>query len=911
MYIVPHSHYDAIWIFNKKDNLDINCNYIIKKAIEILKKEKDFKFIIEQTYLLEYIEYNYPELFDELKSFVIADRIEISSGEYLMADAMIPSGETTIREIMEGKSYVMEKFGKDVTVFWGADSFGYNAQMPQILTECGYKYFAFRRGITDPIKSEFYWKGLDGTKILTHWMPLGYRAGFELSILHQTFLQLKRQVSTRHILMPSGSGSTPPQPELCEIVRKYNEYSDSMKSEDYPSMSISTLSEFFIALVQELKEKNISIPTKKGELYSGTASKVFPDITSTRSWIKQNFKEYETCLLMLERWSTILKLISKDTSYSDELKKYWRQIMFFAMHDSITGTGIDPVYEEMRDVFNKMDNTLRKCLIDCLKKIAKIMTDLNEGSHYIIVFNSVSWETEEWLELDVCFAVDEAYEILGLRSKDNEIIDLDILNCELHENDRGIKTATIGFIAKMPSIGFVKYELLFKNNKEQKPENTQFSTLSYSTSHETKFTFDGFTLDMNAETGIFTILKDKKLFLIGNNLRIEEELGDLYYHKDTTNIIKSESGEGIFFGAFKKEKYYVLSGKIRTKITYQSKYYAIRWPYRLTEKISPILYEHSFVTIRKEIFLYKGQSRIDCVTYIDNNHPHIRLRMEFDVPFKGYTYWSGSQFGAIRRPTNLFYISKIPDIAKKWKEIPSGIFPSIEWIDYSNKEQNIGITLTHFGIPSHEIRDNRIYLTLLRGVETLSADGDTGPYIPTPDAAEKKEYTFKYSIIPHMGDWKKTTSYRYGMVFNMRPIAFHLIKDKDNNNNNNIHYSYDTKLNNKDNKTDTPNKFSFLNIDSKNVIVSTIKLSQYISETTDKNKSIVIRLYETEGISTITKVQFHFPVKSVVCLNLLEQRKKDYDSETEEITISDKDNKTISFTLGAFKIITLKIEFNI
>ena len=911
MYIVPHSHYDAIWIFNKKDNLDINCNHIIKKVIEILKKEKDFKFIIEQTYLLEYIEHNYAELFNEIKNFVTEGRIEISGGEYLMADAMLPSGETTIREIMEGKSYVMEKFGKDVIVFWGADAFGYNAQMPQILTECGYKYFAFRRGITDPIKAEFYWKGIDGTTILTHWMPLGYRAGFDLSILHQTFLLLKRHVSTRHILMPSGSGSTPPQPELCETVHKHNELSEISKSDDYPYMQISTPTEFFTALTQELQEKNISIPIKKGELYSGKASSVFPDVTSTRSWIKQGFREYETCLLMLERWNAILNLISTDTSYSDELKKYWKQAMFFAMHDSIAGTGVDPVYEEMRDTFNKLDNTLRKSLFECLEKIANILVDLKVGSHYIMAFNSVSWGTEEWMEVEVNFAVDEVYEITGLRSKDDEIIDVDILDCELHDKDQGIKIARIGFMAKMPSLGFVQYELVFKNNKEQKLENTQYSIPSFSStiSHETKFTFDDFTLEMDAETGIFRVLKDQKLFLIGNNLRIEEELGDLYYHKDAMGIIKSESGEGIFFGAFKKEKYYVWNGKTRTKIIYQSKYYAIRWPYRLTEKLSPVLYEHSYITIRKEIFLYKGQTRIDCVTYIDNHHPHIRLRMEFGVPFKEYTYWSGTQFGAIRRPINLFYLSKIPDISKKWKETPSGVFPSLEWIDYSNKKQNIGVTLTHFGIPSHEIRDNSIYLTLLRGADTLSADGDSGPYVPISDAEEKKEYIFKYSIIPHTGDWRNISSYKHGMTFNMKPLVFHMTKNKDSNNNS-ICSPCDVKSENKYNKINyLLDSFSFINVYPNNIIVSTIKLPRYIPESIDKNESIVIRLYETEGISSITKVQFYYRVKSVLCLNLLEH-KKDYDSNS-EITISGSSNNTICFTLGAYKIITLKIEFDI
>lgn len=904
VYVVPHSHYDAIWIFSKEENFDINCNFIIKKAIEILKNEKDFKFIIEQTYLLENIENSYPELFSEIKKFVEEGRIEIAGGEYLMADVMLPSGEVLIREILEGKAYVKEKFGKDITVSWGADEFGYNAQWPQILRGSGYKYFAFRRGINEPLKSEFYWKGIDGTSILSHWMPLGYRAGLDLTLLHETFEQLRRQSATRHVLMPSGSGSTPPQPELCSTINNYNESAKNMK--DNPFMKVSTPSEFFNSLEQEIQEKNISLPTKRGEMYSGKASYVFPDSSSTRSWIKQGFKEYESCLLMLERWSTILRIISKDIDFTYDLKKYWKQALFFAMHDSLPGTGIDGVYEEMRSAFDKIENTLKKSFRDCLGEIINVLFNHSDNSHYIMVFNSVSWDVKEWVEANVNFAIDEAFEIMELRAiSTNEIVDVEILDLELHERDRGIKNIQIGFIARIPAVGFSIYEIIFrKRGKGENNNMPQLSLMAYPRSYETRFNFDDFTLEIDAETGIFTLMKSDRLYFIGNEVRIEEELGDLYYHKDVTGIIKSESGEGIPFGVFKKEKYSVLNGKIRTKIVFQNKYYAIRWPYRLNEKLPTIIYQHSFLTIRKEISIYKGLSRIDCVTHIDNSHPHVRIRVKFDVPFKGYSYWTGTQFGAVQRPTNLFYLNKDPDAFKKWKELPSGTFPSIEWIDFSNKEQDIGVTLSHFGIPSHEIRDNSIYLTLLRGVETLSADGTKGPCIATPDAAEKRPYTFKYSLVPHTGDWRDASSYKEGIIFNMKPAALHITKHKKKENNN---YSNNTELINMRNDVISSNGFSFLSITPKNVILSTLKLPQH-EILDDNNKVVILRIYETEGKSVVTNIQFYYPIKSASYLNLIEDQKNE--NETNIVITGSKKN-TLSFVINAFKIITLKIEFGI
>ncbi|MEA3342547.1 MAG: glycoside hydrolase, partial [archaeon] len=146
IYLVPHTHYDAIWVFTKEDYFHINITFILKNVVELLEKTKDYKFMIEQTFLLEEVEREYPELFSKIAKYIKEGRIEIANGEYLMADTMIPCGETLVREILAGKKYVKDKFGADVPVMWQADSFGLNAQLPQIYKKCGYKHVAFRRG---------------------------------------------------------------------------------------------------------------------------------------------------------------------------------------------------------------------------------------------------------------------------------------------------------------------------------------------------------------------------------------------------------------------------------------------------------------------------------------------------------------------------------------------------------------------------------------------------------------------------------------------------------------------------------------------------------------------------------------------------------------------------------------------
>ena len=123
-----------------------------------------------------------------------------------------------------------------------------------------------------------------------------------------------------------------------------------------------------------------------------------------------------------------------------------------------------------------------------------------------------------------------------------------------------------------------------------------------------------------------------------------------------------------------------------------SNYYALRWPYRLTDKLKPILFRHNYIKIKKEIIIYNELSRIDFITHIHDRHPHSRIRVRFETPIISKNYWSGTQFGAIRRRTNQHYSRKEN---MKMSEKPTGVFPSLEWIDYSDKDH--GVSVLHQG----------------------------------------------------------------------------------------------------------------------------------------------------------------------------------------------------------------------
>ena len=840
IYLVPHTHYDAIWIFTKEDYFYINIDLILKKVVDLLEKQKDYKFLIEQTYLLSVVERRYPKLFKKIANYIKKGRVEIVDGEYLMADTMLPQEETLIREILFGKKHVRKKFRVNVSVMWQADSFGLNAQLPQIYRKSGYKYLAFRRGCPEKKPSEFMWQGLDGTKILSHWMPLGYRAGLNLKKLDQNYKELKKLAATEHILMPCGSGVTMPQEDTTEVVKDWNNSHNT-------KMKIATPIEFF----KNLEKSARKLPVRKGEMYSGRYSEVFPDCCSSRIWIKNSLRKCENKLLSLEKFSTINSLVN--TYYPEELGDCWRKILFLAFHDVVPGTSIDTGYEEVKQHIGFLDSQLRILTPHLLRSIVENDSNQEERGD-IIVFNPLSWEVSNWVELDLGFEQGKIKKIEGLKCGDEEI-EVEIINFSRYE-DESLRTARIGFVPKVPATGYKIYKIL-----ERKPKPSSGLLRIIGNRIENKF----FKTEFSPVNGLIEILKDGKKICKGNELVIEEETGDLYYHKhNLEKPLKTEGGEGVKYGFFKIRNFRIDKSPLRRVINIDTDYYSLRWPYRLLDKLDPILWKHNFISFNKKIIVYKDIPRIDFITIVKNQHPRIRLRVKFSTPLKNSLYTCETQFGAINRKTNQYYYNP-----KNWVEAPRGIYPSLRWIDYSDWER--GITLINKGIPENEVRDGNLYLTLLRSVSVLSSDGTCGPAVPVSDARELKELKFEYSLYPHDGDWKKAKSYQQGYEFNYDLVALQLPKGK---------YRI---------------KRSFFEIKPNNVILTTIKRSE-------KNTGIIIRFYETEGKRTKTIINLFKSPKKVEVVNLIEEKDKEFDKKLKV------ENKTISLDMNPFEIVTLNLE---
>ncbi len=836
IYVVPHTHYDAVWVFTKEDYFYINIDFILKKVIEIMERKPEYKFLIEQVFLLEEIENRYPELFEKIGEYIRQGRIEVADGEYLMPDTMLPQEETLVREILFGKRYLREKFGFEAVVMWQADGFGLNAQLPQIYRKSGYRYVAFRRGYSERNPSEFLWEGLDGTRIIAHSFPLGYRAGLYISRFEESYRTLKECAFGNHILMPSGSGSTPPQEEVVEAVERWN------RTHETSEMKIATPVEFF----REVEKYADKLPVRKGEMYCGKYSPVFPDTASSRIWIKLSQRELESKLLTLERLDAICYSLTGIT-HSEELENCWKKILFNAFHDVIPGTGADDGYTEVRynvdflrvKIPHLLKDTLLE-LLDCLK---------GDTSGDFVVFNPLSWEVENWVEVDLTFERGVIREIRGVKSGREER-KVEVLK-ESRYYDGSIRFARIGFIAKVPPLGIRTYRIIEYEPADGGKLEEKANVVS------NKF----FNVHYSPENGLIMVFRDgEEIFVEGNEIVIDSEAGNLYHHiEDIDTPVHTEGGEGIRFGRFDVENISVTRTPLRFIINVTTRYYSLIWPYRLTDKWKPVFWRHNYITIDKKIIIYRDLPRIDFVTVINNRHSRTRIRTRFRTNIYSEEYTCETQFGAVNRKTNMYYFNP-----EDWVEKPSGVYPSLRWIDYSDGKK--GLTIINRGNPENEVRDNCVYITLLRSVDLLS-HGKEGPVIPVPDAMELKRYEFHYSAYPHEGDWREAKSYKAGYEFNYQLIPLQVDREK--------------KL---------PEAFSFVSVKPESVILTALKAGE---------GQLILRVYEAEGESREVEIEFFKEVGEVRELNLIED---EIDGRNFEV-----DGRKVKFTIGGFEIVTLGV----
>jgi alpha-mannosidase len=380
IHIVPHTHWDREW-YLPFQRFRLKLVHLMDGLLDLLAADPQYAYYMldGQTILLEdYLEMR-PEREGELRQFIQSGRLLIGPW-YILPDEFLVSPEATIRNFLQGERDA-QRFGGKMKVGYIPDPFGHIGQMPQILNGFDIQAASVQRGL-DEEPCEFWWQAPDGSRVLMAYLRDGYGNAWNLPAGDPpAFLEMARtrsadlQSHTRlaETLLMFGTDHTEPDPATSAAIQYCNQHSQQER------FLHSTLPAYLQAAVAEIGAENLVLPVVHGELRASRRHYLLPGVLSTRVWIKQRNHACET---LLERWAEPFSLFASQAAPQIDahagrlqqpdsiLRQAWKLLMKCHPHDSICGSSIDQVHEEMRPRFDQVEQIGEELTRQSLQAIA-------------------------------------------------------------------------------------------------------------------------------------------------------------------------------------------------------------------------------------------------------------------------------------------------------------------------------------------------------------------------------------------------------------------------------------------------------------------------------------------------------------------------------------------------------------
>lgn len=713
VYLIGNAHIDIAWLWRICETVMVARN-TFDTILKNMEEYPELRYAQSEAVTYEWMEQKYPEIFEKIKLKVKEGKWEIVGGMWVEPDCNLISGESWVRQLLFGKRYFKEKFGLEVDTGWNPDSFGYNWNMPQLYTKSGIKRF-----ITQKIRWNdttvfphfiFWWQGVDDTKLLTYFPPVGYTSLVKMpeDIPNITRYEATTGLKKTLFLYGLGDHGGGPNREILNRVRSYN------KLHIAPQFIHSQSIDFLKNMTTDL---NNNIPVWKDELYLEYHRGTY----TTQAKVKKGNRKSESMLSSAEKLASIAFMMNGEYP-QEELRKAWKTVLTNQFHDILPGSSITPVYRDALEDYEKAQAKINGVIRGSLKKIAaKVDTSKVEGTP-LVIFNTLSWERTDLVtagiplpaESDEGADGDAAKYSVQILDDEGKEVPVEILpGC-------GGSTPEIKalFVAgNIPGLGYktYSYKVMEKAAEpvEEAKESGDFIRL------ENRF----FTLKINKKSGNIAGLLDKRLskeFIeAGKEANVLQVYEDRPENWDAWDI----GYTGRWWQLDKAESVALVEDSPVRKVVKVVKNFLglSKERYSPTEE-----FPSSFFT--QYIILYNDLDRIDIETEADWWEDHMLLKAAFPVSVKNDYATYEIPFASIKRTT------KFETLWEKARYEVSGL----RWVDLS--DETGGVSILNDCKYGYDIHANVMRISLLRA-----------PTWPDP-MADRGKHTWIYSIYTHPGD---------------------------------------------------------------------------------------------------------------------------------------------------------------
>ncbi len=368
-----HAHIDVAWLWTL-DQTRKKAARTFHTVLRLMEQFPEYHFTQSQPQLYEYIRQDYPEIFQAIQNRIAEGRWEPIGGMWVEADCNLSGAESLARQFLLGRSYFREHFGAQAEspVLWLPDVFGYAWALPQLIKQAGLDYFfTIKLGWNQynriPYDS-FWWQGLDGTRVLTHFSTApengsAYASTYnapadpESALFAWKNFQQKEIQKDVFMAFGYGDGGGGPTREMLENLREMEHFPG------LPQARQRSAADFF----RDLEEKSgANLPSWNGELYLEYHRGTY----TTQARNKRANRKAEFALHDAEFLASLANLLDSAYSYPAEtFTRAWQLVCLNQFHDIIPGSSIGPVYVDSLNQYAEIQgltDEVRDSALACL-----------------------------------------------------------------------------------------------------------------------------------------------------------------------------------------------------------------------------------------------------------------------------------------------------------------------------------------------------------------------------------------------------------------------------------------------------------------------------------------------------------------------------------------------------------------
>ena len=387
IHFIGNAHLDPAWMWMLDEGMEAfiaTC----RAALDRIDETPGFVFSCSSAAHYAFVEQTDPSLFRKIQNAVAEGAWCLVGGWWVEPDCNLPSTESFIRQALLGQRYFLSRFGRIATTGYNIDSFGHNANLPQLLRGAGIENYVFMRPEQVEMKlpsSLFRWRSRSEDEVLAYRLPLHY-SNFQIGIGEklERLPMFELYDSTRPWMLFYGVGNHgggPTKAQIAEIIDLHQ------KDE---RLMFSNPDRFF------KEASNIhDLPVVRAEMQPHAVG-----CYSAHSEAKRLNRMAEHQLLVAERLGVLAERLVGHSAEPQRLHNAWCDVALNQFHDLLGGVAIKEAMDEVVMRYHRAIMIARTNQQLAIRSIANRI-DTSGCIENLILFNPRCVDAEEWVEFEL------------------------------------------------------------------------------------------------------------------------------------------------------------------------------------------------------------------------------------------------------------------------------------------------------------------------------------------------------------------------------------------------------------------------------------------------------------------------------------------------------------------------------